>query len=70
MSVAFLVRSAWCEVRKFWSFFWVNIKIKTSIIDKVTSAAIRGTCIARDLINEPLSHLNAEQLSRVLKKFK
>ena len=44
-----------------------SFKIKTSISDKVTSAAIKGTCIARDLINEPLSHLNAEQLSRTLR---
>ena len=44
-----------------------SFKIKTGISDKVTAAAIKGTCIARDLINEPLSHLNAEQLSRTLR---
>ena len=40
----------------------------STLSDKAISAAIKGTCIARDLINEPLSHLNAEQLSRIVKK--
>ena len=44
-----------------------SFEIKNSISDKAISAAIKGTCIARDLINEPLSHLNAEQLSRIVK---
>jgi len=43
-------------------------KIETDFNNQISSASVIGTCIARDLVNEPLSHLNAEKLSLVLKK--
>ena len=43
-------------------------KIETNFSDQISSASVMGTFIARDLVNEPLSHLNAEKLSLVLKK--
>ncbi|MAZ58184.1 MAG: peptidase M17 [Flavobacteriales bacterium] len=44
-----------------------GFSIKTKL-DNVTDSVVRGVCIARDLVNEPLSHLNAEQLSKSIKK--
>ena len=44
-----------------------GFSIKTKL-DNVTESVVRGVCIARDLVNEPLSHLNAEQLSKSIKK--
>ena len=41
-------------------------KLETSFSDKISSASVMGTFIARDLVNEPLSHLNAEKLSSTL----
>ena len=38
-----------------------------SELDNVTDSVVKGVCIARDLVNEPLSHLNAEQLSKTIK---
>ncbi len=43
-------------------------KLETSFSDKLSSASVMGTFIARDLVNEPLSHLNAEKLSTLLEK--
>ena len=43
-------------------------KLETDFSNEISSASIIGTCIARDLVNQPLSHLNAEKLSRVLKQ--
>ncbi len=45
-----------------------SFKLKAPFSNKISSASIAGTCIARDLVNEPLSHLNAEKLSVVLEK--
>jgi len=42
-------------------------KIKTPVHATIDSV-IKGTCLARDLVNEPLSHLNAEKLSAIIKK--
>ena len=49
------------------TFKKTGFSIKTKL-DNVTGSVVRGVCIARDLVNEPLSHLNAEQLSKSLKK--
>ena len=43
-------------------------KLETDFSNEISSASVIGTCIARDLVNEPLSHLNAEKLSKVLKQ--
>jgi leucyl aminopeptidase len=40
--------------------------LETNFNDKITDASFKGVCVARDLVNEPLSHLNAEKLSNVL----
>ncbi|MBJ04470.1 MAG: peptidase M17 [Flavobacteriales bacterium] len=45
-----------------------TFEIHTNIQNKINSAAISGTYLARDLVNQPLSHLNATMLSRELKK--
>jgi len=45
-----------------------SFKIVTTFSSPINSASIIGACIARDLVNEPLSHLNAVKLSLVLKK--
>ncbi len=42
-------------------------KLKTTFNNKIVGDSVKGACIARDLVNEPLSHLNAEQLSSTLK---
>ena len=44
------------------------LSLKTKFKNPLTSASIMGTFISRDLVNEPLSHLNAEKLSSTLKK--
>ena len=44
-----------------------GFSIKTKL-DNVTESVVRGVCVARDLVNEPLSHLNAEQLSKSIKR--
>ncbi|MAQ70203.1 MAG: peptidase M17 [Flavobacteriales bacterium] len=44
-----------------------GFSIKTKL-DNITESVVRGVCVARDLVNEPLSHLNAEQLSKSIKK--
>ena len=43
-------------------------KLETDFSNEISSASVIGTCIARDLVNEPLSHLNAEKLSKALEK--
>ena len=45
-----------------------SFNISTTFNNPINSTSIVGACIARDLVNEPLSHLNAVKLSRVLKK--
>ena len=45
-----------------------SFNIETNFSEDIRSASIKGTFIARDLVNEPLSHLNAEKLSLKLKK--
>ncbi|MBF25118.1 MAG: peptidase M17 [Flavobacteriales bacterium] len=42
-------------------------EIKTQFSDEMTWATSLGTYIARDLVNEPLSHLNAEIFSKKVK---
>ena len=41
----------------------VPFKLDTNFASKITDASVKGAFIARDLVNEPLSHLNAEKLS-------
>mgnify|MGYP001190653078 CR=1 FL=1 len=41
----------------------ISFKLDTNFDSKITYASVKGACIARDLVNEPLSHLNAEKLS-------
>ena len=41
----------------------IPFKLDTNFSSKITDASVKGTFIARDLVNEPLSHLNAEKLS-------
>ena len=43
-------------------------KLETKFKNKMVSASVKGACIARDLVNEPLSHLNAEKLSSTLER--
>ena len=43
-------------------------KIETNFRSTISQSSIKGAFIARDLVNEPLSHLNAEKLSKLLKK--
>ena len=42
-------------------------KIDTNFNDKKKSDSVMGTCIARNLVNQPLSHLNAEHFSKKVK---
>tara|TARA_Y100001968_G_scaffold313382_1_gene337530 strand:+ start:2531 stop:3940 length:1410 start_codon:yes stop_codon:yes gene_type:complete len=39
----------------------------TPSLHKAIDAVIKGTYLARDLVNEPLSHLNAEKFSSIIK---
>ena len=41
--------------------------IDTGFNDEKHSDSVMGTCIARDLVNQPLSHLNAENFSQKVK---
>ena len=41
----------------------IPFKLDTNFSSKITDASVKGTFIARDLVNEPLSHLIAEKLS-------
>tara|TARA_B100000579_G_scaffold307138_1_gene256924 strand:+ start:26841 stop:28220 length:1380 start_codon:yes stop_codon:yes gene_type:complete len=50
------------------NFKGTAFNISTTFNNPINSASIIGACIARDLVNEPLSHLNAVKLSVVLKK--
>ena len=43
-------------------------KLETMFKNKMVGASVKGACIARDLVNEPLSHLNAEKLSSTLER--
>ena len=43
-------------------------KLETKFKNKMVGASVKGACIARDLVNEPLSHLNAEKLSSTLER--
>jgi len=50
------------------NFKSTSLNILTTFNNPINSASIIGACIARDLVNEPLSHLNAAKLSVGLKK--
>lgn len=43
-----------------------SLILKTNFKNKISHASVQGACIARDLVNEPLSNLNAEKLSSML----
>ena len=43
-------------------------QLETMFKNKMVGASVQGACIARDLVNEPLSHLNAEKLSSTLER--
>ena len=45
----------------------IGLKIESSFSNPLISASVLGTYVSRDLVNQPLSHLNAPKLSQVLK---
>ena len=43
-----------------------SLILETNFNNNISHASVQGACIARDLVNEPLSNLNAEKLSSML----